>query len=498
MTLPYQLHNKLRQQRQKQTSLSSNSFDFKILQKPFWIWNQIEHRTLAKETDGQCCWNQVVGLPIKNNKEYPLFDYEKTLFNSLLFAELNNPLNLKFKHKHLWVKKATGLGITEFMLRLMAWLCTSTEDNRFRNSQMCIVTGPNIEMATKLIKRMKGIFERKLGLYFTNKETVLELNGVTVEAFPSNHIDSFRALDNPKFILLDEADFFRKSEQDDVRHVSERYIGKSDPYIVMVSTPNNPGGLFERIEKESEDQCLYKRLKLDYTYGLGKGKIYSQEEIETAKQSPGFEREYNLKYLGKIGNVFSQLQIDRVILLGEKFKDLPVNQYCLHTLGIDPGFGSSKTALVLTEHLKEPTDNIIRIIYAEEFERPNPQEIADLCFDFHRKYMNTWFIVDGSNRGFITELKIKFGEDADYEKDGIDPENMKVIPINFSTEHKNMLSHLHLMVNKEHLAIPKKFDKLIVSLGTAYAKEYSLDKEQTSYDDLLDGLRLSLKGFNII
>ena len=26
---------------------------------------------------------------------------------------------------------------------------------------------------------------------------------------------------------------FRKSEQEDVRHVSERYIGKSDPYLVM-------------------------------------------------------------------------------------------------------------------------------------------------------------------------------------------------------------------------------------------------------------------------
>ena len=30
------------------------------------------------------------------------------------------------------------------------------------------------------------------------------------------------------------------------------------------------------------------------------------------------------------------------------------------------------------------------------------------------------------------------------------------------------------------------------------AKEYSLDKEQTSYNDLFDGLRLSLKGYNII
>jgi hypothetical protein len=53
-------------------------------------------------------------------------------------------------------------------------------------------------------------------------------------------------------------------------HVPERYIAKSDPYIVMVSTPNAPDGLFERIEKESEDICIYKRLFLDYTYGIGK------------------------------------------------------------------------------------------------------------------------------------------------------------------------------------------------------------------------------------
>jgi hypothetical protein len=33
--------------------------------------------------------------------------------------------------------------------------------------------------------------------------------------------------------------------------------------------------------------------------------------------------------------------------------------------------------------------------------------------------------------------------------------------------------------------IPEKYEKLIISLRTAQAKEYSLDKEQTSYDDLL-------------
>jgi hypothetical protein len=56
---------------------------------------------------------------------------------------------------------------------------------------------------------------------------------------------------------------------------------------------------------------------------------------------------------------------------------------------------------------------------------------------------------------------------------------------------------LYLIVNEGLLVIAGKYQKLIISLRTAQAKEYSLDKEQTSYDDLLDGLRLSLKGYDI-
>ena len=123
---------------------------------------------------------------------------------------------------------------------------------------MVIVTGPNQELAIKLIKRIKALFEPH-NIYFENKETVIELNGCSIEAYPSNHIDAFRSLTNPKFILIEEGDFFRKNEQDDVRHVAERYIAKSDPFIVMVSTPNAPGGLFQKIEKESFDTCIYKK-----------------------------------------------------------------------------------------------------------------------------------------------------------------------------------------------------------------------------------------------
>src|SRR4051812_29607180 len=244
----------------------------RLRNKPFWIWNIEEHKQEDIETKGNCCFNHIIGLPTKQKLEKPLFDYEKLLYDSLLVNDYSNALNHAFKHKHLWVKKATGLGVTEFFLRLMAWLCVRNDD--YQNSQICIVTGPNIDIAIKLIKRMKGLFEPRLHVTFDSKETVLELNGCTIEAYPSNHIDAYRALDNPKFILLDEADCH-------VRHVSERYIAKSDPYIVMVSTPNSPDGLFEAIEKEPEDTCLYKRLFLDYTYGLDR--IYSREEIERAK-----------------------------------------------------------------------------------------------------------------------------------------------------------------------------------------------------------------------
>jgi hypothetical protein len=59
---------------------------------------------------------------------------------------------------------------------------------------------------------------------FDTKETVIELNNVKIEAFPSHHLDAMRGLQNVSFILLDEADFFPPGQQQDARDVSERYI----------------------------------------------------------------------------------------------------------------------------------------------------------------------------------------------------------------------------------------------------------------------------------
>jgi hypothetical protein len=111
--------------------------------------------------------------------------------------------------------------------------------------------------------------------------------------------------------------------------------------------------------------------------------------------------------------------------------------------------------------------------------------------------MNVAYYIDGSNRAMVNLLKIRWQESLTWESSESFGQNIRIRPVNFNTEHKNMLSNLHALVSKEFLAIDPKHDKLITSLRTVYAKELTLDKEQTSYDDSLDALRLSLKGYSI-
>jgi late competence protein required for DNA uptake (superfamily II DNA/RNA helicase) len=155
------------------------------------------------------------------DNEFPLFNYEQLLYDTLQ------------KQKHVWIKKATGLGITEFMLRYMAWICF--KDDSLKDSQMCIVTGPRIDLAVGLIARLKSLFTDNGLVNLDTKENVIVLNGVRIEAYPSHHLDAMRGIPDVSFILLDEADFFPPGQQQDARDVSKRYIAKSNPWIVMVS-----------------------------------------------------------------------------------------------------------------------------------------------------------------------------------------------------------------------------------------------------------------------
>jgi hypothetical protein len=507
MALPYQLRNRIRQKAEIKTTSSSSLALLKG--KEFWIWDKEEHREQFIKSNGQCSFNHIVGLPVKDKVEHPLYDYEKLIYDNLFSNQ-----NYEFKDKHLWILKSTGLGITEFFLRIIGWL--ATRNDSVAGSQVCIVTGPRIELSVTLIDRLKTLFYNKLGIIFSNKETVLDLNGVRIEVYPSHHLDSMRGLANVSFILLDEADFFPIHQQKDARDISERYIGKSNPFIVLASTPNRPGSLFDTIEKENEKDCIYHRIKLDYTYGLGK--IYTLEEIEKAMQSPSFKREYDLQFEGIIGNTFHVKDIDRAVLLGKSYDANRVVVDSEKILGLDPGWGSSAFGLVLLQ----VADGQIQVLMADEFERPRYEDmigkVMDIIRELNRHNLDQEYLgnckvyVDAANPEFISTLKREIGETTRWDfiqekinyckKNNLDLARfMTVVPVPFSTEAKNMIMHSKELLEFETplIAINPKFDKLITSLRTAISDDLGkLDKEQTSYHNVLDAFRLALKGIKLV
>jgi hypothetical protein len=146
----------------------------------------------------------------------PLFDYQKLIYDASQSA------------KYVWIKKAAAIGGTETLLRYFTWL--ACKDNNLRGTTICFVTGPGEELTITLIKRIKELFTNAIeGLRFEELQTIATINGVNFEAFPSNHLDSMRGLTRVSAIVLDEADFFAIHEQQNCRHIAERYIAKSDP-----------------------------------------------------------------------------------------------------------------------------------------------------------------------------------------------------------------------------------------------------------------------------
>ena len=375
-------------------------------------------------------------------------------------------------------------------------------------SNVCIVTGPNKELAIGLVERYKRLFSEKALVSFDDEQATAILNDIVVRAYPSHKLEGMRSLTDVKFVFFDEADYFGKMWQDEARVVAERYLGKSQPKIVMVSTPKAPGGLFERIENEQQEVCIYERMKLPYDIGIGT--MYTRQQIELAKRSPSFEREYNLKYLGLIGNIFKDAQIS--LATSDSYPIVP-SLYAKKVIGIDPGFGPSAIGIVVAQLL----NGQIQILYAEEFDRPDFADMVNLTFQLIGKYeLVNRIYIDGSFPAFVKAIKRQLGPDeyADtyetvlgefYRRLGKQTSmtveeafpRMRVIPISFAKDHKNMLQNVMKLIESGYIRIHPRFEKLITSLRTASTTniEYDLDKEKTSYDDIFDAFRLSMRYF---
>ena len=483
----------VQQQIQTNDKISSNLQQ--IRGKPFWIEDPIQHEEHWHYTAGQCCFNHIIGLPVKDGETKQIFDYEVEIYKYLQ------------AYKHIWLKKARGLGVTELLLRYMGWLALSSDS--YRDKRFVVVTGPKVKIAWDLIRRLKHLFQYYIALQSRLDSVVL--NGVTIEAFPSNTV-SMRGYEDFKFILLDEADFFDKSEQEEVMAVARGYIVKTQPWIVMVSTPNEPNSLFHKIEQmKSDEEAGFKRIQ--YLYERGMGKIYQASFIEEEREQPYFKREYEGQYAYGVGTLFSEPAILHCERLGREI-DARVAHYrnsiresTRKSLGIDIGWGSSRTAFVLTEWL----EGKIYTRYVQQFDRADYESMVKHTYNLIREYdldngTNKIFI-DGSAPSFISSLKSIAGEDRDYlrlvqlakQSDTELYYMMNIVPVNFSQRNQAMLDNSKRIVDKGLLAINPDISQghkdLLTDLRIAKNKPdtFKLDKSSENKMDLFDALRLALE-----
>ena len=416
-------------------------------------------------------------MQLINNETDSIVEFER--YRGMTFEEFWNALPRKLtytsyekelceileKNKKLWVKKATGLGITEFMTRWIAWNCV--KDDEWRNSQVdisvVIITGANQQLTNKVVGRIKGLFT---GKEFKTKESLVVLNGCKIEAFPTNHLEPARGL-NPRLVFLDEGDFFPLRYQQEARTVAERYRAKGDAYITMVSTPNVPGGLFETMEDEQNNGYIMKHY--DYTHGVGV--VYDPKIIEIEKkQNPSFEREYNLQYGYGLGDIFEG--IDDVI-----------EEYNLDIIGGrsgcygDPAFGSSNFGVLGAE----VRDDMIYVIEANEFPRPSPSAMLDVMEDMAHRF-NDNCKIDSAHPGFIRDL----------EERGI-----PALPVNFGLQIRDhesanvqslrskMTINAAQLVKNRKVRIHPSHTKLISQMRAArFDKKGGIDKEELNADVL--------------
>jgi hypothetical protein len=418
-------------------------------------------------------------------------------------------LDVLEKHKRLYLLKAGGLGASELLLRYMAYLCLSQPD-KYKDSQMIILTGPCIDLSISLVRRLKALFFPDV--VFSDKETVCQLLTTRIEAFPSNSLHAARGLPNVLFVLADEASFF--TNQFDVRSILDRYVLKSDSMVALTSTPSHEGDLMDMIRQEPQESCMYKRLYMDYTVALDK--LFTIDEVQNAKRtSPAFEREFNLSFTHSLGNVFSTASINRAIELGRLPGAADLQLGGRRSMGIDVGFSTSKTSIVILQTYQ----NRLQVIHSTEHERPSFESLVHYIIKLFHEYRVSNIYIDSFGTPLIASIKSMLHEPSQNFQDDIDALEKqypytpvqrfrKVIPLAWNRHHRAMLQNIKMFLDDDRTypdglsgmvqINEEKHPKVLAALRGATADEMDLVKDESPLNDTLDALMAACHHFRYL
>ena len=196
--------------------------------------------------------------------------------------------------------------------------------------------------------------------------------------------------------------------------------------------------------------------------------------------------------------------------MGKLFNCEEFSRNSIKIICCDLGWSTSIFVILVIEWNREHRQ--LRILHGEEHQSPLFDFSINRVLELRKKYgnvVNIYFDATSRNEWGMS-LKTKIGEVSYWPKvkqimeDSIHrnipiEKRMVIVPVIFSTENKlQMSSKLQQILDnpKGLIAIPSKFDRLIISLKSAvFDQRGLLDKYSTVNDDWLDALFLATKFF---
>jgi late competence protein required for DNA uptake (superfamily II DNA/RNA helicase) len=181
-------------------------------------------------------FNDIIGLPIKNNVEHQIYDYELDVIDKI---ESN---------RNIWIKKSRGIGITELVLRFLAWKIVSYNELEYK--KIMIVSGTMLKHANDVKERMQSLFVRRFPLIqLESKFTELWIKNTNIICMPSRNMKDLRGYTDVSYLFIDEADHFEKSVNNELLHAITAYEEKSNCTTIMASTPTRQEGCTKLLRK---------------------------------------------------------------------------------------------------------------------------------------------------------------------------------------------------------------------------------------------------------
>jgi hypothetical protein len=327
--------------------------------------------------------------------------------------------------KHLCVLKPVGSGISEYCLRWILWKIM--RNNELQRSQVCIVVGPAVSLADRMLSRIRRLFE-KHDITFEYAKNYLIINNVEIFSVPSHNLNSLRSLENPSILYISEADYL--PELSDVRSCCERYISKSNPHIIMESTINSPIGLYGQIFKE--ENSLYTRRTISYLDAFAEG-MYTQKQIDKAKESRSFAKELlcDSYALGNVTGTFPPEWVKRAF---EQNIEIHPTRYIL---AADPGYQPAFFGVCLLS--VDDNSGMKQVIVGEEFSE-GEEDMVNLIISLKQMYNVKNIFINGSDKRFIKRIKSFTRDDVNYE------ENMTFLKKNKILNQYNPLKNLWTVI----------------------------------------------------